>query len=432
MNRDHMTTTARAIHEHPLRASVLGEIHARPFAPIAPGTRIFHFGFVVGPAADPLAELAGWCDRLGALKPPPEAKHHTASCRLGELSWEQHTEFVTFTLRVPQPGKAFGGKAGDIRLQVLADPPASGPLLVAADLHLVTPANGKGALAAFDEASLVTAEVVGGRAVMATDLKPDGERFVRWLVIDKGLTPRQAGALAQRLLEIETYRNFALLGLPEAQRVAPSLREFEVALTAVGEEMNRTEGLEANSRLLDQLTGMASQLEAEAARSAYRFGASRAYHEIIRQRLAIIDEKAMGESTTLASFLDRRLAPAMRTCQSTADRQADLSRKLARAANLLRTRVDVELERQNLGLMAALNDRTRLQLRLQQTVEGLSVAAISYYVVGLFGYLAKALEEAEIVRIDATVMTGLFVPVALLLVWLAVRRIRMSHGDDGH
>ncbi len=144
----------------------------------------------------------------------------------------------------------------------------------------------------------------------------------------------------------------------------------------------------------------------------------------------MIEEQPVGESTTLASFLGPQTGAGDAHLRGDANRQADLSRKLTSAANLLRTRVDVELERQNLGLMEALNDRTRLQIRLQQTVEGLSVAAISYYVVGLFGYLAKALEKNTLVTVDANVLTGLFVPVAIGMVWLAVRRIRRSHREE--
>ena len=102
----------------------------------------------------------------------------------------------------------------------------------------------------------------------------------------------------------------------------------------------------------------------------------------------------------------------------------------ARAADLLRTRVDVELEQQNRDLLTSMNERTRLQLMLQATVEGLSVAAISYYVVGLFGYLVKGLHDAGIMRIDPALVTGAFVPVALLLVWWIVRRIRSRHIKD--
>ncbi|RYF97341.1 MAG: DUF3422 family protein, partial [Caulobacteraceae bacterium] len=131
----------------------------------------------------------------------------------------------------------------------------------------------------------------------------------------------------------------------------------------------------------------------------------------------------------LGSFLERRLAPAMRTCQSIEERQANLSRKLTRANGLVRSWIDVELERQNGALLQAMNKRAELQLRLQQTVEGLSVAAISYYVVGLFGYLVKAIvHDGD--AIEPALLTGAFVPIAIFGVWYVVRRIKRKH--DAH
>ena len=144
-------------------------------------------------------------------------------------------------------------------------------------------------------------------------------------------------------------------------------------------------------------------------------------------RQLVVGERKAGGLPTWTSFLARRMAPALRTCAALEERQANLAEKLARAANLLRTRVDVELEQQNRDVLRAMNERTRLQLMLQATVEGLSVAAISYYVVGLFGYLVKGLHDAEVIRVDPALLTGAFVPVALLLVWWIVRRIRSRH-----
>jgi uncharacterized membrane-anchored protein len=243
------------------------------------------------------------------------------------------------------------------------------------------------------------------------------------LVLDRGLGPVRAGALVQRIVELETYRTLALLGLPEAQRLMPSINRIETRLAEVTEEMRRTDKLIDNHRLLDELTALAAELEAGAAASLFRFGASRAYNEIVQLRLQTIGERKAGSLPTWSSFLARRMAPAMRTCVTTEARQTDLSEKLARAANLLRTRVDVEMERQNRDLLKSMNDRTRLQLRLQATVEGLSVAAISYYVVGLFGYLVKGLHD-EGVPVDISLATALFVPVAVLAIWFVVRRIR--------
>ena len=175
----------------------------------------------------------------------------------------------------------------------------------------------------------------------------------------------------------------------------------------------------------------AKEASAGAAASAYRLGASRAYYLIVKQRLEALGEQPRDGHFTFTQFLTRRLAPAMRTCETLETRQANLSRKLARAATLLRTRVDVELQEQNRGQLAAMNRRARLQLRLQQTVEGLSVAAVSYYVVGLFAYLAKALAGSRLGAVlpSQGVMTGIAVPVVLITVFVVVRRIRRHHDE---
>mgnify|MGYP001013618490 CR=1 FL=1 len=345
------------------------------------------------------------------------------------LGWEQHSEFATYTWRIPQGGEAFGPRPdGFDALIASLSPP--GPMLVAADLHLVGKEDAPKPAELFDASSVSASFVERGAALIASDFRPTGEGFVRLLVVDHGLTPQRAGALTQRLLEIETYRIYALLGLPEAHRVAPIIGRIESELARIGAEMAGTVGLDANHRLLERLTTLAAELETESAVSAYRFGASRAYHEIVRQRLAVIAESPEPDMGALASFLDRRLAPAMRTCETTAQRQADLSGKLTRAADLLRTRVDVELQQQNRDLLTAMNQRAQLQLRLQQTVEGLSVAAISYYVVSLFGYVAKGAKDAGYLPVDVGVATALFVPIAIGVVWFAVRRIRRAHGGE--
>lgn len=139
----------------------------------------------------------------------------------------------------------------------------------------------------------------------------------------------------------------------------------------------------------------------------------------------MLNEAPVSGYETWATFLQRRLAPAMRTCRSVEERQANLSRKLTRAATLLRSWVDVEMEKQNRDLLASMNRRAEMQLRLQQTVEGLSVAAISYYVVGLISYLVKGVHLFPGFSPEA--ITAAAVPVAVLVMWLLVRRIRRRH-----
>ena len=419
---------------HPLRATVLGEVHARPFHPLETPRRLLHMGFVTGSAAaaadrHALAEL---CRSLSVEAPGEGAKHHRVDLPGGAgLRWEQHSEFTTYTLDIA---------AHDDRTpferpvrELLALVPAfvqPGPLLVAADLHLMTEEAVDGLADHFDAASLAAARVEGDAALIASDFRPCPDGFVRILVLDRALDPAGAGALCQRVLEIEAYRILALLGLPEAQRLAPSMRRIEEDLTRIAAAMTTSQELNSDQRLLDEMTVLAAALEADWAASAYRFGASRAYDGIVQQRLAVIGESRHEPWPTFGTFLARRMAPAMRTCQMLEERQANLSRKLTRAANLLRTRVDVAIEQQNRDVLSAMNERTALQLRLQQTVEGLSVAAISYYVVGLVSYVAKGAKDAGLLPVDPGFVTAAAVPLSILFVWLMVRRIRRGHSES--
>ncbi|MGE5162771.1 MAG: DUF3422 family protein [Sphingobacteriales bacterium] len=414
---------------HPLRAAILGEVHARPFTPIETPRRILHFAFdAAGDAArQDRAALADLCARRNLEPLKPSAKQHRVVFGGAMLRWEQHSEFTTYTWELPSPGTSpFHPDAASLA-GPMTSLPQPGPLLVALDVHLLAEKEKTLPITkVFDRASLAVAENSDGLALFATDFQADAAGYVRILVLDRGLGSERAGAVVQRIIELETYRTLALLALPEAQRLLPSINRIETRLGEVTEEMRRTDQLIDNHRLLDELTELAAELEAGAAASLFRFGASRAYNEIVQLRLQTIGERKVEGLPTWSSFLARRMAPAMRTCLTTEERQSNLSEKLARAANLLRTRVDVDMERQNRDLLKSMNERTRLQLRLQTTVEGLSVAAVSYYVVGLFGYLVKGLHD-EGIPVDISLATALFVPVAILAIWWVVRRIRRKH-----
>lgn len=415
---------------HRLRAAILGEVHARPFTAVETPRRILHFAFdTAGEAAKAdRAALSNFCTHRDLEPPKASAKHHRVALGGANLRWEQHSEFTTYTWELPsEPRTPFYPSASSLA-GPMGNVPQPGPLLVALDLHLL-PDNKDRPISVghlFDHASLAVAENSDGNALYATDFHADPAGFVRILVIDRGLGPERAGALVQRVIETETYRTLALLGLPEAQRLAPSINRIEQRLSEATEEMRRADQLVDNQRLLDELTSLAAELEAGAAASHFRFGASRAYNDIVHLRLQTIGERKVDIFPIWSSFLTRRMQPAMRTCITMSERQATLSEKLSRAADLLRTRVDVELERQNRDLLKSMNDRTRLQLRLQATVEGLSVAAVSYYVVGLFHYLMEGLHGRGI-PVDVTLATALFVPVAMLSIWFLVRRIRKKH-----
>lgn len=425
--------------DHPLRAGVLAELHARPFAPVATPARLLHLAFLVDreqAAADRNA-FAALCEARGQPAPSRQAKQHYVSFGGVTVRWERHAEFTTYTWELPAEDILEGGlpfhPSSTSLMTTLSQIPQPGPLLVAVDLHLATDTADSLPLdRLFDRASLARSDVEDGFAEIATDFQPDVSGFVRILVRDRGMTADAAGALVQRVLEIETYRTLALLGLPEAMRVAPAIARIEDRLRALTNEMRSTEGLAANHKLLDELTSLAAEVEADAAASLFRFGASRAYEEIVNLRLRTIGERPIGGFPTWQQFLARRMQPAMRTCQTTEQRQANLSLKLTSVANLLRTRVDVELEQQNRNLLQQMNKRARMQLRLQQTVEGLSVAAISYYVVSLVHYALEGLHGPigdMGLHYEVGTATALAVPFVVLAIWWVVRRIRRGHSD---
>lgn len=422
---------APAFEAHPLRGVVLQEIHSRPFHPLETPAQLAHFAFTTDLAqssADRRA-IAVFCAKNGVAAPGAAAKQHHVALKDLALRWEQHSEFTTYTFIVEGAAAASFEEARALAATIMASLPQPGPLLVSAALSLERETQAPAIEENLDESSLVVSAMGRGAALVATDFRLAADGFVHILVRDRALTRNRAGALTQRLLEIETYRTLALLGLPEAQRCAPRVKAVEDALTSILNAMNADEGALADHKLLDAMTRLAAELEADVAASSFRFGASRAYDSLVQQRLAAIGEEPVGAFSTFASFLSRRMAPAMRTCQTMAARQADLSEKLGRAANLLRTRVDVEIERQNRDLLHSMNERTRLQLLLQQTVEGLSVAAISYYIVGLLGYAFKGLQDLGIGP-DPSLATGAAAPLVVLAVALITWRIRRSHGEQ--
>lgn len=427
--RPRATGSVMGFPAHEGRPAALGEVHARPHPLMAAPRVLIQLSFMTeGGSSVDHAVLTELSMQLGIAAPDRQARHHAMKWGNGSLRWERHTEFSTYLWEGPLPGEPPVRPQEDSPFGNGFSPPGTVISGIRLEIRKWTAAAEK-LIAGFDPASLCYSLVEHGKAAIITDFRQDGDGLTRMLILDRGLTPASTGALSQRLVDIETYRTLAMLGLPLAQSLSARVRRIEDRLAVITREMRAVESRNSQALLAD-LTELAAELEAEAAASLYRFGASRAYDGIVRERLEALDEEAVPGYDTWAGFLQRRVAPAMRTCRSVEERQANLSRKLTRATTLLRTWVDVEVEKQNRDLLASMNNRARLQLRLQQTVEGLSVAAVSYYVVGLVGYLAKGATVFGH-AVAPEVVTGLSVPVAVLLVWWGVRRVRRLHAEPG-
>jgi len=418
--------------EHPLRHQLVNELHVRTYMPLRAPARLSHVAAVCGERGSgrTVRHLHELLERHGIPRPERIEQYYLVS--LGDLRilWERHTEFVSYTFSLPGP---FTHPFADpVITQLPADWLAEIPGEVIAAISLAlepadTPEYSLDELTAlFGGHPVIGSEVVGGLARAYSDLRIHEDGFSRLLLRDQGLSPNQAGRLAKRLLEVSSYRAMALLGLPPAREANVCLSDAERRLVAVSSHMACQEdrGQEVlESDLLAELTDLAAEIEAVAARTSYRFEASRAYYNLVMQRLDQLRQRRIEGLQTFTEFLDARLAPAVATCDSTAKRQQGLAERAARLTSLLRARVEVELQKQNRSLLESMNRRTKLQLRLQETVEGLSVIAIGYYGVGLLAYLLKGL-EAHGRHIDATYVTGLSAPLIVLIAWFGIRRMK--------
>lgn len=416
--------------EHPLRHDLVAEVHARPFAELRPPERVAYFAMLSGEegAEADHRHIAELFQSFDQPAPAPESKHAMADFGVFRLKWERHTEFSSYMIMVggASDGPPFSSPASEAApADWLARLP--GRLMAALQIEVLPEAAGEigpGDLAKlFSVDNFAGGAVSGGAAQAWMDFAVDEQGYGRALVRDRGLRPRQAGRIVQRLCEIETYRLMALLALPLARTYGPGLSRVEESLTDIAGRIGGIKQLEDERRLLQELTELSADIERIAVATNYRFGAARAYYDLVRMRGRQLRTERVEGYQTFAEFMERRLAPAMRTCESVAERIGLLSERITRAGQLLRTRVDIELEAQNQKVLRSMDRRARLQLRLQETVEGLSAAAITYYLVGLVSYLAKAAKSQGLLA-DPDLIAGLAVPVVLVFVWLGVRRIR--------
>lgn len=428
-----------ALDDYPDRYPLSNELHARPFPELMAPCRAAHLA-IKQPrdAADrdrgrDFAHLFALLDRYGAPRPAPGASHYSGPLGRGFLKWEMHTEFVTYTIFVD--GVADRPFSGEVFSLFPADWLAEAPgLVVTSCLVRVEVAEpdledrlSREVLSWFVPESLAVSQVVDAEAVVAADFRIDENGHCRVAAfVRPGIGARRLGRIVQRLLEIETYKSMALLTLPTARGVAAAVARLDGELSGVVAAM--AEGGGHESRTLDQLLRIAAEIAHLSSASAFRFGAAGAYEAIVTQRIEVLREERIGGRQLLGEFMTRRFDPAMRTCRSARERLEELSSRAERAANLLRTRVDVANQAQNSEVLRQMSARAATQLRLQETVEGLSVVAISYYAVSLGTYLLGPV--AEPAGIDKAYLSGLLVLPTLLGVWFMVRRIRarLGHG----
>ena len=426
------------IQDHPLRYKLANELHARPFPSLKAPCRAVYLAIKQPKDAASrdrgldLVHLIDLLDRYGTPHPQPGATHFQGQIGQHMLKWEQHTEFVTYTVFMTGLGeRPFDAADFDVF------PPdwlerAPGVRVTSAMLRIEErPEDGDHISRALNDwmvpESIAVSDVIDHDAVIAGDFRIDPAGHQRFAAfVRPGIGQRRVGRIVQRLCEIETYKAMSMLGFTRVREISPRLGEIDAELTRLMQIMTTDDGQEEGT--LKSLLRVSAELESLSARTSFRLGATGAYEAIIGQRIEVLREERFQGRQTFAEFMMRRYDPAMRTVKSTERRLESMTHRATRAADLLRTRVEVGRSAQNQQLLESMNKRAALQLQLQKTVEGLSVVAISYYAVSLAGYLLYPL--GDMLGISKGMLTALVTLPVVGVVFLMIRRIR-HHVEGG-
>ncbi|MEO1889835.1 MAG: DUF3422 domain-containing protein [Cycloclasticus sp.] len=423
--------------EHPLRHKLFNETHARPYAEIESPVQVSHMVLLTGEMSPKLEcdHLKVLAEQFAVTPPLDNATHYDANFGRFSLRWEKHTEFSSYSFYANKHcAQPFSCKAIDeVPEQWLNN--IVGELLVAQHIDIVSSneitLDQTSISALFQEDSLVGSYVSGTAAQAWTDFRLKKDGFSQVLVINECLTSHTTSRLIQHLLELETYRMLALLGYPLVSKYRKQIGQMGQRLTDLTQKLTDTSTIEEERILLEELTSMEANIERLIAATSYRFSATKAYESIVMDRLQRIRESRVEGRQMISRYLERRFQPAMHACESTSSRLESLSVRIARASQILMARVDLALESQNQDVLNSMNKRAKLQLRLQETVEGLSIAAITYYIVGLTSYLGKAIKAIGL-PMNVDLFVGASIPVVLIGVWFGVRRVkkRLMQNDN--
>lgn len=417
----------KGLTDHPLRRILSEEMHARKLPPIQAPVRLMQLILQrQGDGERELEKLAAYCQSdIGALR-----SKRFVSFPLGDMHfvWERHTETSSYTFILPSSGDVpfdpspFSEIVGEWFYDI-------GAVVVRATLcEFVTPDWNHDTRTLFDQSDMVSCNIAGGGARIWSDFRLHTDGYGHLLIMDNGLRGPEGALAFQRMQDLGNYRNMALLGLPVAQQLTPKVSELEARLSSLTAAV--ADRQKSDVHLLEDISSLSAELANLTAQTRFRMSASRAYAKICEERLLALNAQAIPGCQDLRDFTDRRLLPAVRTCDSFADRLEDLSQRTAWATSLLRTRVDTEVSQQNRDLLDSMNRRTALQLRLQSMVESLSSVAISYYLVGLLSYVLHGVDHVGVV--PSNVVLATMAPLIFCGVWIGLHRVRRIYTLAAH
>jgi uncharacterized membrane-anchored protein len=384
--------------QHEDRQSIQDEEHARPPMPIEkPEAQAWHW-VLHGCAGQ--SDL--WPDAFDR-----SARHQLIACDNGVIRFERHTEFAAITF--------FGeNEPGSSTLDLISACPgrqiAGAKIVISESARLDD---------LFGTSRLFGGEALFSGVIVSTDFQINDKGLITYAVSGKFEDAYGRGRLVKRLLDLKTYRMASLLALPLVRRLTPQLetlerRAMDATDTVAGEVLDLQSAVEDLSASLKAVARFKSS-------AAFRISAAYAYDDLVAARPTSLNETPVGQRQTLRGFVEHRLRPGINSIRAFEARTERVARTVADALALARTQLDQVAQRNAEALLSSMEKRARQQVHLSQAVEGLSVAAITYYLVGLFGTALKAIPGTG-VPISQT--QAVSIPLIALFVWWNVCRAK--------
>lgn len=436
-----MGSSLSALAIHPLRDDLYDELHSRPFQVLPTPARVTHIAVLTTPEErdSQFQHLQELHRLLGHPEPDQEVSCFEKTFGNLRVRREMHMEFASYTFINLDPAET-GAPFAETGISLLPDgwlDKLTGTVIAAFHIHLQTQA-GQGmedldyVRQHFEGLRLVGSSPQEGAARVWGTFQLHSDGFGRFMVMNHHMSDSQLGRLTQRLMEIETYRLMSLLALPLARETSPTLNEMDQKLAVITQSLADNDDVDEPA-LLAELTAIAARIEAFRAHSTFRFSATRAYHRLVLARLEALREDELSGHLTITEFMTRRLTPAVKTCEAVSERLEDLSRRVDRASDMMRTRVELAIQSQNQQLLSSMDRRSKIQLMMQHTVEGFSVVAITYYLIGLLKLGLESMYDSGF-DLNKSLILGIAIPTVMALVYLSVRTvhhrfIRMAKGQ---
>lgn len=412
--------------DHELRKQAVGEMHLRRWPQLAVPCVIVQWVLIVDDSERD--------EELAAIdaQAVPEDVLGNPSYRAGRIGdavkfvWERHSEGTSLTLFAADAGAdVFLDPAAHKELQAALEWVSGFPGKIVRCTRIWVAADDRQVEELLPQLDLESAELVschlGGSMRMWSDFRIQDDGFGRLLVAANGAPTAEITRQVQRLQELGNYRNRALLGLPVARECWPKLDEAEARLRDLAARIDNRD--ETDDQLMDILSKLSLELAAIETSISFRMDATKAYAQLVKDRLVQVDPRPVGGYASLSDFTQRRFFPAMNTCEATTARVRQLALRAAQLASLLRARIETRIENQNARLLHSMEQSTSMQLRLQQLVEGLSVVALSYYLIGLVGYLLGSVPISQSGLSKEWVLGALVIPV-VAGIWITMRVLR--------